>query len=273
MTWSELPDLTLVLATVAIIVIGVWATVAPASWAAAWVTRAARFTGGPVRLGLVLISAIVFLAVAEDVLWPEETEWVTQLDRHVETAGAALGKVPLIHLLARWVSLGTGAGLVGAVLVAAGLLAWTRRIRSAGVLLVGTAGGWIVYTLLKLSFRIPRPSARLLDDERGYGFPSGHTVTTLVAVGLLVWLCSSGLSRSRRLALYAAALLIVGVTGASRILLHAHRFSDVLAGMAIGVAYLALATGWSAARWPAPPVSVADAVAGTSPAPGPAEIS
>lgn len=254
MAGSEVPDLVLLIATVMVAGIGIWAAVAPGSRPAGWVIRAARFTGGPVRLGLVLISAVVFLAVAEDVLWPDETEWVTMLDRHVEIAGTALGKVPLIHVLARWVSLGTGAGLVAAVLVAAGILASVQRLRSAGVLLVGTAGGWIVYTLLKVSFRIQRPSARLpLEDERGYGFPSGHTVTTLIAVGLLVWICSAGLSRSARLALYTAALLVVGITGASRILLHAHRLSDVVAGVAIGVAYLALATGWSGARWSVPP--------------------
>src|SRR5439155_20256508 len=114
------------------------------------------------------------------------------------------------------------------------------------VLLSDSVGAGVGLGLDKLDFRVPQPSLSTWpEDPRGYGFPSGNTFVTVVAVGLLVWLCSRGLSRPARFSLYAAALLMASVTGAARIVLHAHRMSDVVGGLALGTVCLVMVMGWS----------------------------
>ena len=244
--WREVPDILLMVATLVFVGGGIWAAVDERSRAAAWVGRASRAAGGGTRLVLTVFATILFLAVAEDVLWPDDDDYVTVLDRQIEVAGRAIGKIPIVHTVARGVSLGTGVGLAVAVVVAATALVYAGRQQAGLVLLVGTGSAWVVHGLVKLAFRVPRPSLRAgPDDPRGYGFPSGHTVVTVVAVGLLVWLCSRGLSRPARFSLYAAALLVASVTGAARIVLHAHRMSDVVGGLALGTVCLVMVMGWS----------------------------
>jgi membrane-associated phospholipid phosphatase len=242
--WHDSFDLGL--ATVALLGLGasIWAALDHESAAACWLGRIARVVGGRWPLALAFASAILFAAVAEDVLRHESDEWVVRLDQSVQTIGRDAGRQPYVHAVARGVSLVTGFGLGILVVAAAGVLAFTHRRPAAVMLMAGTAGGWIVYGTAKLIFRVHRPSLELAEEaRRGYGFPSGHTVVTVVALGLLAWICGRGLTAGGQRLLYAAAIVVALLTGASRILLHAHWLSDVVAGVALGTLYLALVVG------------------------------
>jgi membrane-associated phospholipid phosphatase len=74
-----------------------------------------------------------------------------------------------------------------------------------------------------------------------HSFPSGHVALMLAVYGLLAWLwvraSRSALERLLVLALLAALLL---VTGLARVRLGSHWPSDVLAGYAVGAAWLAV---------------------------------
>lgn len=242
--WTDLFDLAL--AAIALLGLGasIWAALDEGSPAARWLGRAAAVVGGPWPLALAFTSALLFAAVAEDVLRHETDEWVLRLDQSLQAVGRNAGRQPVVHALARGVSTGTGLGLGVLVVATAGVLAFTARRRAAVLLLAGTAGGWILYGAAKLAFRVPRPSVKLAEEAgRGYGFPSGHTVVTLIALGLLAWIYGHGLSPPGRRLLYALAIVVAVLTGASRILLHAHWLSDVVAGAALGTLYLALVVG------------------------------
>jgi undecaprenyl-diphosphatase len=236
----------LALAAIALLGLGmaIWAALDEGSPAARWLRRAAAVVGGAWPLALAFASALLFAAVAEDVLRPGTDEWVLRLDQSFEAVGRDAGRQPVVHALARGVSTGTGLGLGVLVLATAGVLALSARRHAAVLLLGGTTGGWILDGAAKLAFHVPRPSVKLAEDAgRGYGFPSGHTVVTLVAFGLLAWIYGHGLAPSRRRLLYALAIAVALLAGASRILLHAHWLSDVVAGVALGTLYLALVIG------------------------------
>ena len=239
----ELIDLALVLVAVALLAIGLWAAVDPRSCAATCVAWAARRVGGPRRLVVILLAAVLFAAVAEDAMWRDDQDWVVLLDRHADEVGREMGRDPAIRAVARAISFSTGAGLVGVLAVAGAMLVWAGRPRAAFILLLGTAGGWLADLVFKLVFRVPRPG-RSHEAAFVYGFPSGHTFVTLIAVGLLVWICARRLPRPVRLALYAVGLAVAVVTGASRIVLHAHWLSDIVAALALGSLYLVAATTW-----------------------------
>jgi membrane-associated phospholipid phosphatase len=76
-----------------------------------------------------------------------------------------------------------------------------------------------------------------LSTSSSYGFPSGHALGTTLVYGGLAWAIRTG-SRTRRIGVAAGLVLAVSL---SRVALGLHYLPDVLAGMALGVATLAVA--------------------------------
>lgn len=70
-----------------------------------------------------------------------------------------------------------------------------------------------------------------------YGFPSGHTMAATVLWGAIAWRHWSAARSARVL----AVIMIVGLVGFSRLLLGVHYLPDVLAAIAVGILYLAIA--------------------------------
>jgi undecaprenyl-diphosphatase len=88
--------------------------------------------------------------------------------------------------------------------------------------------------LLKLYFHRPRPVNTLLHTY-GLSFPSGHAMLGLTFYGCLAWLLAQHLGQRR----WAVPLLLwAGLIGVTRVCLHAHYATDVLAGFAGGAAWL-----------------------------------
>lgn len=71
-------------------------------------------------------------------------------------------------------------------------------------------------------------------------FPSGHAMTAVVLWGTLVLIALPALRRSDRSWLLGAAVVLVLFVGGTRLALGVHFLSDVLAGWALGVAWLAV---------------------------------
>lgn len=125
--------------------------------------------------------------------------------------------------------------------ISAGLIARGKH-RYAAFLIAATGGMGIINTWIKRMVRRQRP--RGIPGRRqasGYSFPSGHSSGSLVffgSLGYLIW----KLTRHRLLALLclAAGATATWLIGDSRVGLRAHYRSDVLAGYAVGIVWLAL---------------------------------
>jgi undecaprenyl-diphosphatase len=118
------------------------------------------------------------------------------------------------------------------------------------VLAVGAmAGASLVFRLLKVFFDRARPPlADRLVAETNESLPSGHATMSTVVVGTIVVLAWAGRGVLARAAMVAAAAAWIGAVGATRVYLGVHWVSDVLAGWAVGAAWLALCvTAWL--RW------------------------
>ena len=137
--------------------------------------------------------------------------------------------------------LGDRLGLIS--LIAAGsLLAWRRWRRWAVALPLVMLGTGLLQLAAKWAVDRPRPSLA------AWGFPSGHVLSLVVLLGLgvhLVWASGAG-RRGRTLSCIAAALTLLAV-GWSRLYLEAHWLSDLVGGLALGLAYL-LAAIWLVER-------------------------
>ena len=105
---------------------------------------------------------------------------------------------------------------------------WWRR--AAGFILTWAASE-LILTYLKSWFHRGRPPSPIVDIV-GYSFPSGHaTAAAATAVALVLALFPAGPARRKwewLAAIFAFAMAF------SRVYLHAHWFSDVVAGVLLG---------------------------------------
>ncbi len=167
---------------------------------------------------------------------------ITLLDLRVAQwfhARATPGVTRVILLFTHWNS-------VAGVLVMTAILGYAllrRRLDYWLLALVCTVpGGMAVNVLMKLSFERARPVfEQPLVTLHTYSFPSGHASGATLFYGFLACLLVRHVAASaKRIAIIAgAALLVVGVC-VSRVYLGAHYLTDVLAGMAEGLAWLAI---------------------------------
>src|SRR3984957_7402775 len=125
--------------------------------------------------------------------------------------------------------------------VSAVFLAFRRRWRLAGYLLVAGAGALVMDPILKdLVGRLRPVVAHPIAHGGGNIFPSGHSLGSIVCYGavLLVFLPAA---RGRwRTVFITVIVTVVALIGVSRILLGVHYLSDVLGGWTLGITWLGL---------------------------------
>jgi undecaprenyl-diphosphatase len=102
-------------------------------------------------------------------------------------------------------------------------------------------GGQLFNQGLKEYFKRTRPPYHEAAHASGYSFPSGHTMASFIAYGMLAYLLVLAIpARSIRITVVAVLAGLVVLIGFSRIFLGAHWLSDVLGGFAAGGFWLAL---------------------------------
>lgn len=134
--------------------------------------------------------------------------------------------------------------------VVVGAWCWWRGRHGDAVLAVGAmAGASLVFRVLKAVLERSRPPlADHVVPVLNESLPSGHATMSIVVLGMIVVLAWSDRTVVERTALVAAAGLWVAAVGATRVYLGVHWLSDVLAGWAVGAAWLALCVAvWM--RW------------------------
>lgn len=115
-------------------------------------------------------------------------------------------------------------------------LRWLGYKQEALEVLLAVAGASLFNQLLKTHFHRLRPESALL-PQPGLSFPSGHAMIGMALYGCAAWL----LWRRGQHPAWAVLLLTWAVfIGLTRIYLHVHYATDVLAGFAAGLLWLIL---------------------------------
>jgi undecaprenyl-diphosphatase len=143
--------------------------------------------------------------------------------------------------------LGSTGWLVAVVVVTTLALLWGHRWRSAVWIVTVSASSSILVLFIKTVTARERPAAvHALATASGYAFPSGHATNSTVVYGalLLVGLPYISGARLRRLVAGLFALLVLAIAS-SRVLLGVHWFTDVLAGVSLGLAVVGLGSARS----------------------------
>ena len=126
------------------------------------------------------------------------------------------------------------------IAVAGVLLALRHRVLALWWVLA-LAGNGLLNLGLKALFARARPEfVHELTHAAGWSFPSGHSSGALVGYGMLAVVLCQGVAPRARLPVLLVAVALVLTIGLSRIALHVHYLSDVLAGYCSGALWLTL---------------------------------
>lgn len=208
------------------------------------------------RLMIGVIGVYIFGQIADSVVGHESLatrDMALAVALHQHTQPLLTSAMIVITDLGSYVAVA-----VGALVVA--LLAWRRRWADVTLWIAALGGGEALNLALKAIFQRPRPVLpNPLVIETDWGFPSGHVMAAMIVYGALLALLVPLLARRvARIGLTAGLLLLISLIGFSRLYLGVHFLTDVLAGYAAGVAWLALCLSARVAvpawRAPTPPV-------------------
>jgi cation-transporting ATPase E/undecaprenyl-diphosphatase len=185
---------------------------------------------------LVLGGAWLFLGILEDVV---NRDPLVELDARIHQGLLALRTPGGDSVFVVVTELGDVQVVVPVTVAVLGWLIAHRFWRTA---LYWTAAVGVAEALaksIKLSLHRPRPSTPYPGIEQ-FSFPSGHATLSVVIYGFLAFLLSIHASHRVRVVIISATALLVGSIALSRIYLGAHWMSDVLGGLSIGTAWIAV---------------------------------
>ncbi|RSU65281.1 phosphoesterase PA-phosphatase [Sphingomonas sp. S-NIH.Pt1_0416] len=138
-------------------------------------------------------------------------------------------------------ALGNNTTLWLITLLVSGYLAAAKRFRAFVQLVLATASGGLMTSSIKALVGRTRPTVVThLVEVHSASFPSGHAMNTAFVFGTLSIIAArSKVDRRSRCYILAAALTLIVLIGASRVVLGVHWPSDVLAGWTIGLLWTA----------------------------------
>ena len=194
----------------------------------------------PLLAGLGVVAFAVALVMAAG--WAIG-RWPVAIDRDIMLAVRAHAGPPWVRAVAVAIThCGDATTLTLVVLATAALLAVGRHwLTALATMLAALTGGWAV-TLIKHAVGRPRPQViPHWASEHDLSFPSGHSASSAVVYLTVAALLTQVAPARWRRPIIAAAVLLVGAIGCSRVYLGVHWPSDVVAGWSLGTAW---AIGW-----------------------------
>ncbi|MEJ2107690.1 MAG: VTT domain-containing protein, partial [Acidiferrobacteraceae bacterium] len=185
---------------------------------------------------LLVASIWLFLGILEDVVTRDRIVYagqsVYQLLQSV--------RVPTFDsIMIVFTELGDATVVGTLVLAVLAWLVWHRAWRDAAYWITAVVSGEAMVAFLRFVLKMPRPIA-LYAGTDAYSFPSGHSTFSVVVYGFLAVLVSSAFGRRWRWLPFAFAGILVSGIAFSRLYLGAHWLADVVAGLALGTAWVAL---------------------------------
>lgn len=191
-----------------------------------------------VLIGIFTTALIVFIFIARQV-FQGDTRW---FDERVFAFIATRVNDINTSIMEFFTFLGTHTFLIPANLL---LTAWflfiqKRRWNSIKIPAVALSSLLLMF-LLKFLFHRARPFDPLLQQVKGFSFPSGHALMSVTFYGLIILIIWMDVRNIwLRWTLSLLLVLLIFTIGLSRIYLRVHYASDVVAGFCVGLVWLLL---------------------------------
>ncbi len=185
----------------------------------------------PAQFAVAIIAAALLFA------WFAETDTIRS-DLFIRENIHRFASVPLTEAMRAFSLLGTAVVLTILTLTAVTLLYYLRRIRAALLFAIAMGGEVVIEFSLKHAFHRPRPIPFFGQAPHSYSFPSGHALASVCFYATAAAILAPLVRRSARWCIWIAALLLIVLTGFSRVYLGVHYPSDVIAGYCAGICWI-----------------------------------
>ncbi|MGY4539868.1 phosphatase PAP2 family protein [Mucilaginibacter gilvus] len=189
------------------------------------------YLSGAITTGFLLLTALVFvdpLPMIDREFSEEVQEHHNLLLDHAMKFISWFGDIPGLAIL-----------IGGTALL---FLIYSYKKEALFIVLTGLSG--LVSTLVKLLVNRPRPLpslVRVIEKTQQQSFPSGHVLFYTVFFGFLLLLMHrlDDLNKKLRILISFVSIFLLFTVPVSRVYLGAHWFTDVLAGLFLGLLSLA----------------------------------
>lgn len=178
------------------------------------------------------ISIIVFLFIVKLLMQDQ----ISSFDTFVYNIVSKLRCEPLTYIFKFLSFLCSTWFLLGVTVL---IMIFSKNKKSAFYIGLNVILCVLLNQLFKHIFMRERPLDINIIIEKGYSFPSGHSMVSLAFYGLFIYLIAHKKMKRNKKFLYCSLLaILVFLIGLSRIYLGVHYASDVIAGFSLAMAYL-----------------------------------
>lgn len=186
--------------------------------------------------GIFLAALAVFLFIADEIVLENENS----LDVWAFQKLAGITSSAMTSLMTGITFFGSSYFLLPAYIILSlyFLLLKKNRKLSLDVISVGITSTIILFSL-KAIFHRHRPLDPLVQKVNGFSFPSGHSFSSFTFFGLLIYiLWNTKMNAAWRWVLSLFFFLFAAAIALSRVYLHVHYASDVIAGFCLCLVWL-----------------------------------
>ncbi len=132
-------------------------------------------------------------------------------------------------------------GIISLLLIFCAYFIFKKYYFSIKYLIINMFLGTSLVKVLKDIFKRIRPSWKWI-AQGGFSYPSGHTISAMLLYGTLILIINKKVSSKFKKPLIALCVLMIILTGLSRIYFGVHFFTDVLASIILGTIILLIAS-------------------------------
>lgn len=185
--------------------------------------------------GIFLLALFVFIFIADEMVLENENNLDKIVFQHLATITNAATTRWMIFIT----FFGSSYFLIPAYLsiIVYALLKKNRSL-SLNVSAIGITSGIILFSL-KAIFHRHRPLDPLIQNVNGFSFPSGHSFSSFTFFGLLIYIMwKQKMNETLRWLLTVLFFLFACAIAFSRVYLHVHYASDVVAGFCLCIIWL-----------------------------------
>lgn len=147
----------------------------------------------------------------------------------------------LTHFLYAITQSASTVGIISIFVLVISFFFYKKDLFSIKYLVLNLLSATLIVKLLKELFKRARPAWKWI-EQGGFSYPSGHTISALVLYGTLILIINKKLNNSLKKPLIVVCVLMIVLTGLSRIYFGAHFFTDVLASMILGCIILLISS-------------------------------
>ena len=185
---------------------------------------------------LLIGSTWLFLGILQDIL---ANDPLVQFDQTVYTVIQGLRTEWWDSVMITATGLGGAAGTIPVIIAVSVFFALMRYWRTLGYWLAAAGFAEILVWVLKYSLGRARPNNIYTGIEQ-FSFPSGHAALSIVVYGFMAFLLARGKSVRTKTGVTLLATVVIVLIAFSRLYLGVHWFSDVLASLSLGLAWITL---------------------------------